>query len=445
MNYSHLYLKILANFFFYLVIAFILPFHLLGEETKEGDPKSIKIDTNTEIVSDFIWRGNSFAGEGQSRRNGAMYQSFTYAPALQPTISVFSPDKKFEWMLFGSFQLTNRDDKDSDKRLFQTSSGAVGPSYLGEDTKFYDPYGQDPCIQSVQNQITGTGHTNISCANFIPNQGYGPKKEPNGNRRSDGMFFSLSYHFDPSAFGDFTVGIWFYNTFHKTPNSLLAQGTQKPNPVVSGGQNNAFNPNNPDAQTRLSWHEYFVQWKLPFLRMLKPTFSYYTQYSTENGGLFAGKNYLSISANYTFFEGNFFRIQPHWNLGYAMNNNMVDNRNGIQDITSSISFFFGDFFVKGAHIMRPNPYLYDTNSYFGFAGGDPDKASWNRSAEDGKVVNPSRIYGVDNVSILNAIEQINTGNVLNDSVIKTFLRESYTLQKIPIHLFYISLGYTKTF
>lgn len=442
MNYSKqcffpILLRCLLLFLFYPLSIF--------SQTKEEKPKSITIDTNTEIVSDFIWRGYSFTGEGQNRRDGAAYQSFTYAPALQPTVSVWSHDKKFEWLLFGNFQLTNRDDKDSDKRIFQTSPGAVGPSYIGEDPRFYDPYNQDPCVQSVQNQITGREAANPACSGFLPNQGYGPKREPNGNKRADGMFFSMSYHFDPSALGDFSVGIWFYNTFQKTPNSLLLPSTQKSNPVVSGGAANAFNANNPDAQTRLSWHEYFFHWKLPIVRILKPTISYFTQFSTENGGLMAGKNYLSLSANYTFFEGKFFRIQPQWNIGYTISNNMVDNRNGIQDITSALSFFFGDFFVKGAHILRPNAYLYDTNNYFGYAGGDPDKASWNRSSEDGKVVNPSRLYGAYNTAILNAIEDVNTGNSLNDTLIKTSLRESYTLQKIPVHLFYVSLGYSKSF
>ncbi|XDD48177.1 hypothetical protein AB3N60_04455 [Leptospira sp. WS39.C2] len=430
---------------FFLIFFFLILSTQVHSESKSEEPKSITIDTNTEIVSDFIWRGNSFAGEGQNRRNGASYQSFTYAPALQPTINIWSPEKKLEWMLFGSFQLTNRNDKDSDKRLIQTSPGSIGPSYLGEEVKYFDPYNQDPCVQSVHNQLVSGEPTNTSCQSFVPNQGYGPKKEPNGNKRADGVFFSMSYHFDPSAFGDFTIGIWFYNTFQKTPNSLLPPATQKPNPVVSSGTSNVFNSNNPDAQTRLSWHEYFIQWKLPIVRIVKPTFSYYTQYSTENGGLMAGKNYLSLSANYTFFEGDFFRIQPHLNFGYTMSNNMIDNRNGIQDITSSISFLFGDFFLKGAHIFRPNVYIYDTNNYFGYAGGDPDKSFWNRSSEDGKVVNPSRVYGAYNTAILNAIEGVDTGNSLTNAVVKTYLRESYTLQKIPIHLFYVSFGYSKSF
>ncbi|MGE8721780.1 hypothetical protein ACO2KH_10635 [Leptospira terpstrae] len=417
----------------------------LRSQTHTDVPKPIIIETNTEIVSDFLWRGNSFAGEGQSRRNGAAYQSFTYAPALQPSINVWSPEKKFQFSLFGNFQLTNRDDRDSDRRLLQSSPGGVGPSYLGEETKFFDPYGQDPCVRSLHDRIANGNDGSDPCLGYSPNQGLGPKKEPNGNKRADGMFFSMSYHFEPSRFGDFAVGIWFYNTFQKTPNSLLSPGTQKQNSYASGGPNNTFNANNTDAITRLVWHEYFLHWKLPFLKIVKPTISYYTQYSTENGGLLAGKNYLSLSGSYTFREDHFFRIMPHFNFGYAMGNNAVDNRNGIQDITTSTSFFFGDFFIKFAHIFRPDLYLWDTNNYYGYAGGDPNKAHWNRSSEDGKVTNPSRIYGAYNTSILNAIEQSSTGNSLGDSIAKTWLREAYTLQKIPSHLFYVSFGFSKVF
>ncbi|MCW7470073.1 hypothetical protein [Leptospira kanakyensis] len=428
--------------FLFLILLFSIP---VQSEPKPEETKSLIVETNTEIVSDFLWRGNSFVGESQNRRNGAAYQSFTYAPALQPSINVWSPEKKFQWSLFGNFQLTNRDDIDSDKRILQSRPGGVGPSYLGEETKFYDPYNQDPCVQSLHNKISTGAEGSDPCLGYSPNQGYGPKKEPNGNKRADGLFFSMSYHFDPTSLGEFAVGIWFYNTFQKTPNSLLSPGTQKQNPNVSGGPNNTFNANNPNAISRLTWHEYFVHWQLPFLKKFKPTISYFTQYSTENGGLMAGKNYLSFSGSYTFREEKFFRIMPHFNLGYAMGNNAVDNRYGIQDITTSTSFFFGDFFIKFAHIFRPDLYLWDTNNYYGYAGGDPNKAHWNRSSEDGKVTNPSRVYGAYNTSILNAIEQIDTGNSLRDAYVKTWLRETYTLQNIPAHLFYVSLGYSKTF
>lgn len=79
------------------VLSFLFPILIISSptwsETKLDETKPLLIETNTEIVSDFLWRGNSFAGEAENRRNGATYQSFTYAPALQPSINVWSPEK----------------------------------------------------------------------------------------------------------------------------------------------------------------------------------------------------------------------------------------------------------------------------------------------------------------------------------------------------------------
>ncbi|MDF3819302.1 hypothetical protein P3G55_05295 [Leptospira sp. 96542] len=427
------------------IVSIIFPFFLFAQSEKDKNENNIIIEGNAEIVSDFIWRGSSFAGEALSRRNGTPYQSFASAPAFQPTIDIFSSDKKFQFSLFGNFQLNNRSDVDSDKKLFQSSPGGVGPSYLAESTTSYDPFNQDPCVQSLQNGMNGGSVPNNTCLYLYGSGNISQKKEPNGMRRSDGMFFSLIYNFDLSRYGQISVGIWFYNTFHKSSGNIMSPNTQKSNGFVSGGPNNNYNTNNPDAIGRLTWHEYFLIWKLPFAKIFDPTFSYYTQYSTENSGLFTGKNYISLNGKYTFREDKFFKITPQVNIGYVMSNNTIDNRSGIQDITTSTTFYFGDLFLKFAHIFRPDLYLWDTNNYFGYAGGDPNFASWNRSSSDGLVVDPSKIYGSQNGQILSAINSIDVGDVQTNNLIHIWLREKYTLQKIPAHLFYVSIGYTKIF
>lgn len=438
---SKKYFDSIHKFDFVLWIGLILTNVSVYSEEKEP---TYSVETSTEIVSDFIWRGSSFAGEAKQRRNGDSYQSFTYAPAFQPTIDIFNSSRNFQFQLFGNFQLSERQDRDSDKRIFQSSPGGVGPSYLGESSSYYDPYNQDPCVQNVTNTLTQGAMDNSPC--FGTTKGdIGSKREPNGMRRVDGVFFSLAYHFEKGKWGDFSAGIWFYNTFNKSPAILQNPGTQKPNPYVSGGPANTYNSNNPDALTRLSWHEYFFVWKFPILKVISPTASVFTQYSTENGGLLAGKNYISLAFSHTFRENEFFRIQPNVNIGYAYTNNTVDNRNGIQDITSNLTFFLGDGFFRLAHIFRPNLYLFDTNNYFGFPGGDPDRASWNRSAEDGRVPDPSKMYGYKSNYILQAIDNLDFGSGIFKEYTKTVLREKYILQRIPAHLFYVSIGYSKSF
>jgi len=414
------------------------------------DKNSLTIVTNTEIVSNFIWRGIDIGGDMLQRRNGEAYKSYTFSPAIQPTIDVFSANKNFQFQLFGSFQMTNREDKDSDRRLYQTGSGGVGPSYLSEEPRYWDAANQDTCAQNMQIQSLGGNPDYTTCGSRLPGRDVSPSKGPNGMRRTDGLFTAFIYNFDESSLGKLSVGIWFYNTFNKSPAFVMAPATQNPNPYASGGTGtpyspNVYNSNNKNSITRLSWHEYFIFWKLPILKSIEPTISLFTQYSTDNSGYMAGKNYISFSIGHEFRKDKFFRIQPTLNIGYAAANNLIDNRNGIQDITGSWTFYFGDFFTRIVGIYRPDLYIWDTNNAFGYAGGDPNRAHWNRTSEDGLVANPARMYGADNSLVLNAIEGLTTGNASTDSIAKLYLREKFTLQKIPQVLLYYSFGVTKTF
>ncbi len=419
-------------------------------DSSEEKKESVLIVTNSEIVSNFIWRGIDIGGDMLSRRNGETYKSYTFSPAFQPTVDVFTPNKNFQFQLFGSFQLRNREDRDSDRRLFQTGSGGVGPSYISEEPRFWDPANQDTCAQNLQNQSIGGSTNYSSCGSRLPGKDIAPTKEPNGMRRSDGLFTAFIYHFDESKIGKISVGIWFYNTFNKSPAFAMSPTTQNQNLYASGGSGtpylpNVNNANNTNAITRLSWHEYFIFWKIPFLRAIDPTISLYTQYSTDNGGYMAGKNYLSFAVGHEFRKNQFFRITPTLNIGYAASNNLLDNRNGIQDITGGWTFHFGDFFTRVIGIYRPDIYLWDTNNAYGYASGDPSRAGWNRTSEDRSVPNPSRLNGADNTFVLNAIEGINTGNASVDTLARIYLRDQYILQKIPQFLFYYSFGFTKTF
>ncbi len=440
--------------FFFISVRFSLIAQSLPLETSQAQTKiskeSVTIITNTEIVSNFIWRGIDIGGDMLRRRNGEMYSSYTYSPALQPTIDIYSPSKNFQFQMFGSFQLRNREDRDSDRRLFQTGSGGVGPSYISEEPKYWDASNQDLCAQNIQTQSTGAMPDYSTCGSRVPGKDVTPATEPNGMRRADGLFTAFIYNFDESRLGKISAGIWFYNTFNKSPAFAMSPTTQNGNPYASGGTGtpyspNVYNSNNTNAITRLSWHEYFIFWKLPFLESIEPTFSIYTQYSTDNGGYMAGKNYLSLAVGHEFRKDQFFRIQPSLQFGYAAANNLLDNRNGIQDITGGWTFTLGDFFARIVGIYRPDLYIWDTNNAYGYAGGDPSRASWNRTSEDGRIPNPARMYGADNTFVLNAIEGLNTGNASVDSVAKLYLREKYTLQKIPQTILYYSFGVTKSF
>ena len=371
-----------------------------------------KITVTAEVVTDFIWRGMSFAGEFQSRRNSSSYKGANFAPALQPTIDFQTPLKGFSIQLWGSFQLTDRSDVDSDKRFLQSYPGGPGPAYIGQRTP------ADPCVDSLAN---GIGSVDQNCA---PNQALGlgvqPYNEQNGLKRSDGLFYSFLYTFDKARFGSFTTGMWFYNTFHKAPAYVIS-----------------FPGDSRSYPARLAWQEYFLTWKLPFLEVVNPAVSFYTQVSQENFGLFAGKNYLSLALGREIEVSKLVKVAPAVNIGYAMSNNNFDNRNGLQDVTTDLKVFVGDFFVKLSYIYRPLAYLYDTDNYFGTLDGIA-----NRTSKDGMVADPSRVNGAVNQYAMDIIERYFPNP--NDPA-ALYLKEKWTLQKIPKHLFYASIGYSYSF
>jgi hypothetical protein len=270
----------------------------------------------------------------------------------------------------------------------------------------------------------GVGNPQMS-AKCAPNQAFGqgikPYKEHNGMKNSDGLFTSFAYSFDKTNWGTFTVGTWFYNTFHKSYSNTVVDPA---------------NPTRP-RQSRMAWQEYYIFWKLPFFKAANPTLAYYTQVSQENTGSQVGKNYLSIHLSHEFFEGQFFRITPSTNVGYTFSNNNIESRNGIQDITSALKFNFADFFIKTTHVYRPNLYMYDSDYYFGATGGRT-----NRSTNDGLIVDPSKVNRADIQYLFDWIDQVY--NKPNDPI-NMYLKEKMTLQKIQQNLFWFSIGYSKTF
>ncbi len=380
-----------------------------------GAKKNTKIEVSSEIVSDFIWRGMSFSGEAYNRRNNESYKSMNFVPSFQPTIDIHTPLEGFKVQLWGNFQLTDRENRDSDGKLLQSYPGGPGPSYIGQ------PATGDACIDSIMANGLGNPQMSSKCG---PNQAFGqgvkPYKESNGMKNSDGLFTAFSYSFDKTNWGEFTVGTWFYNTFHKSySNTVVDPGNPRP------------------RQSRMAWQEYYIFWKLPFLKAANPTLSYYTQVSQENSGAQVGKNYFSIHLSHEFFKGKFFRVTPSTNLGYTFSNNNFESRNGFQDLTSALKFNLADFFFKATHVYRPNLYMYDSDYYFGATGGRQ-----NRSTNDGMIVDPSRVYGADKQYAFDYIDQV--FNKPNDPI-NIYLKEKMTLQKIQQNLFWFSIGYTKTF
>lgn len=387
---------------------------------KAEDDASIEL--TTEVVSDFVWRGNSYGGEYLARRNNTQHKGTEQYWAFQPNLRVNAPIKGLYLELWGNFALVGRADRDSDMRLqafpggpaidpnaFAYKQGLVATDPAANNFNsvgfFYDP------SNNINNNKCAADAT-LGCSNpdnaFVDPRKVGFRKEKNGMARTDGVFTTFAYNFQNKKFGDITWGIWYYYQM--------------------------------DKNAKYSWDEYFIIWGLPFLqRVIKPTVSLYTQASFDFGSIYAGGHYLAYSMSHTFFEEKFFRIQPMFNLGYKFVNNTVEQKSGFYDATTNLRFLFGDFFFSVNNAYRPNLHMYDNDQfYFPVSQGGPTQP--NRSAYDGKTADPSKLYGPVNTAVYTAIDGLDTSGAM-----KSYLKGEYQNQNIVRHLFWISFGYNMRF
>jgi hypothetical protein len=398
------------------------------EKNNKKEESDFSFHLSNEVVSDFIWRGNSYGGEYLSRRNDMAYKSITQYWAYQPTLRINTPAKGFYSELWGNIPLVGLSDRDSDLRAIQASPGSpsINPNFLIANSnsgidQLSNPANNiynDKCIIQDSSNVTAVdfnSRTTQTALSQNPNPSscmvdprkLGPKKEKNGLYRTGGLFTTFAYNYNSNKYGSLTLGTWFY-----------------------------FQT---DKSNMYSWQEYFTWWTLPWARTINPTISWYVQVSLQSNNSTGGGQYLSYSMNHTFFEGKFFRIQPAWNIGYKWPNNNISQRSGIYDITTNIKFLFGDFFASLNWAYRPNLYMYD-NNYFYYQNSINSPALSNISQNDGRTVDPSKLYGPVNQAVYDRIDSLNVVGIIKD-----FIKQEYQNQKIVQNLFWIGFGYNMNF
>jgi hypothetical protein len=292
-------------------------------------------ELSIEIVSDFIFRGQSFGGEVASQRNNSSYRSYTDAWAIQPYLVYKTPLQGFQLLFWGNLFLQHNSDRDSDRYL----QNGPGQRNLGEELqRQYNQTGRIPLDTELD----------LLRANLY--------KEKNGLHRQNGVFLGGYYEWN-TKFGEWTVGTWFWNNSNKA--------------------------------ARFTWQEYFVWYKPKILPFLNPMFSAYFNASSDNGGdnsnpsgITNGQNYFSLDLNHEFGEGKFFRFIPSLHLGYVINNDNVNNKSGISNITTELKFAFGKFYTTANWIHRPDVTLFDV---------------YDSNNLDGRTPNPARSSGIYNV------------------------------------------------
>jgi len=338
--------------------------------TEAKDKDLPLIEANMEVSSDFIFRGESFGGEYVARRNNTPYRAYTDSWTFQPDVLFHTPLEGLKFLFWGNLNLQHRRDKDSDYRILQDGAG--------QQERFLELY----------RDFQGGG------INFDPRVTKA-HKEKNGLSRQDGAFLGGYYQWN-NRLGMFRFGTWIWN--------------------------------NADRSNKYTWQEWFVVYSPPFLKFLNPELSVYFNNSSSNNGdsnnppnVTNGQNYISLDFSHTFREEQFFRIRPTLHIGYIVNNNNLNQKSGISNITSGIKFFFGSFYIGGFWVHRPEAHLWDVDN----------------NPRDGKIQDPSKQYGYLDQRIYREIKQV----YFNQPILADYLKGQYGNQSILKDLYYITLGY----
>lgn len=134
MNLRHPYLLLVNSFFCFLVFAFPLHSQTNMNAKKDsnrfnqknsnqdqirnetGEESEVSIEVTHEIVSDFVWRGQSFSGDYIARRDNLPYKNFREAYTYVPVVRM-SHSNGFFFELESNIALKGRSDRDSDQRI----------------------------------------------------------------------------------------------------------------------------------------------------------------------------------------------------------------------------------------------------------------------------------------------------------------------------------------
>ncbi|TGN19299.1 hypothetical protein [Leptospira idonii] len=190
-----------------------------------------------------------------------------------------------------------------------------------------------------------------------------------------------------------------------------------------------INANDPIYVMRGYW---IIGWKPNFLPWLNPQFSMNNKMLNDYGGIFQGTHNYRLSFAHEFFKGEEFRITPSLVIGYADVNDNVDRKKGISDISPKLQFDYLKYFFSVNMMYRATPSLVDNASYTPSEGVYADTNS-----NDGKVTDPSKIYGYQNQIIVDAISQYSPNDL-----VKRELISHHQQQHIIHNIFFYSLGYT---
>jgi hypothetical protein len=348
----------------------------IANENSSIPPKEKKSDYAIELASDFIFRGQSFGGHNQNSRSNSSYRSYTDAWAIQPSFTYNTPINGFKFLFWGNVFLQHSRDRDSDWAL------QVAPSERDQGSE-------------VLNMLN-SGRTSTGSLDYDPSR-LNFYKEKNGLHRQNGAFTGAYYEWE-TTIGIWSAGLWTWN--------------------------------NADKSNKYTWQEFFVWYKPSLLPYMNPMLQAYWNASSDHGGnkkepqgITNGQNYFSVEMSHEYFKGDFFRLTPNLHTGYIVNNNNIDQRSGISNITSSLKLNFGNLFCVLNHIYRPETDVWDTD---------------DKNRRDGKTPDPSKQNGIYSIARTSLQKQYG-------EAIGGYLSDQNSNQAINKVLYYISFGYENKF
>ncbi|PJZ41606.1 hypothetical protein CH370_09155 [Leptospira kmetyi] len=310
----------------------------------EDEDEDEEIIVNVELMSDFVFRGNTFGSESISQRDNVKYSSFLPAYTFQPSIEI-PITKRLTLEFWFNLFLTHKGDRDSDQRFLQAGPGE--PELLN----YYQPY------------------LNQGVLPFDPRSVH-QFKEENGLKWDDGGEILADYKLSESKFGKFSTGFFSYN---------------------------AFLPKN-----RFSWTQVYIAWEIPFLTYLNPKLSFFKTTDPGNDspttGINKGWGYIPFELSHEFKITQKFKITPTTSAGYIIRNNPQDNLSGFSDITSNLKLEYDGFYLTANMAYRPNLEIYDSSYFF-------DNITTSDSMRDGRTIDPSKQYGALNNSVRDVINR----------------------------------------
>lgn len=340
------------------------PVSLLADPPSRPDATPATVDVDSQIVSDYIWRGHNLLSNYNVQRQKAEGMT-SGAWAFQPTVKINTPVDGLSFTIFGSFALVGRKDVDVDNRI-QTSPGGA---FIGPGTSIYDPAFTSVGGASILASMPGVSQGVAAYANAPTFY-----KEPVGLQRNDEIDLTIGYEKDAR------VGVIGFGLIHYSYSNSAGKG----NPFLGCSGVASGSSARVNCGTGYFSNEVYFSYAFPFFKDLK--FSLYSE-------MVGSSQYYNATYAHSWQVSKSLAVDTSLGAGYYV----FPQLQGMSDVTAKLGINYSGFKVAVNGAYRPNARIQDYN--FGF--GDsvtrlPLTLNGGSTAYDGQSIDYSKMYGPAN-------------------------------------------------